>query len=418
MARVRRFSSNPAVFVAALLAMTALTGCMNGKSLLGESAGLRLATYHDDMPVSPAAVAMPSTARVAQSSDSDVQIAPVAATPEVSAWCDYLREDSAAQATIMRAPSLRGSIDDEGEASLAMGLSVTDLVKAKTIEQSAEVRCRRYLAENGLRKLIFLAPQDLTSAGFRAKSKSIEAQHKEIARLRGKAQRALDLGLADQATATAIQVLADQIIADGSAARSQAERRLRDGFGDGGTANVFGAELLRAESDLEDINNRLRTLDAMDVSVSAGWNDDATSAWSNTVDNSFGGKISFSVKLGALAPARRTHEAAAKDARLRAAGEEGGMMWQAAVLHRAHEKALAGLAEQGKSLASAIAKADKLAVMLASTDNPEFEPPLIEVKLQLIKLRADRAGVEGSIAEIRANMRKLDVSQVGMESDP
>ncbi len=114
------------------------------------------------------------------------------------------------------------------------------------------------------------------------------------------------------------------------------------------------------------------------------------------------------MKLGAMNPQRFRHEAAAKDAKLRAIkDEEGGALWQVAVLRRAHERALDGLVQQQAQLDAAIRKAEALAKTLASVDNPDFEPPLVQAKMQLIKLRADRAAVEGSIGEIRETMAKL-----------
>ena len=76
-------------------------------------------------------------------------------------------------------------------------------------------------------------------------------------------------------------------------------------------------------------------------------------------------------------------------------------------MRRAHERAIEGLVQQKGKLDEAIHKAEELSKMLASVDNPEFEPPLIQAKLQLIKLKADRAAVAGSISEIESNMRKL-----------
>ena len=152
----------------------------------------------------------------------------------------------------------------------------------------------------------------------------------------------------------------------------------------------------------------MRTFDAFDVSASVGWNDDVNSDGLATDDQSFNGKISFSMKLGAALPKRFEHEAAAKDAKLRAIrDEEGGALWQVAVLRRAHERAIEGLVQQRGKLDAAISKAEELARMLATVDNPDFEPPLIQAKLQLIKLKADRAAVSGSISEIVGNMKKL-----------
>ena len=152
----------------------------------------------------------------------------------------------------------------------------------------------------------------------------------------------------------------------------------------------------------------MRTLDAMDVTISAGWHDALDVSGVDVNEDSFSGKVSFSMKLGALAPQRFAHEEAARDAKLRAIqDQEGGALWQVAVLRRAHERAISGLVEQSAKMDEAIAKAEKLAKMLASVGNPEFEPPLIQAKLQLIKLRADKAAIVGSIAEIQSNMQRL-----------
>jgi hypothetical protein len=259
-----------------------------------------------------------------------------------------------------------------------------------------------------LQKLIFLSPQGLTASGFKAKHRAIAGQGSEIARLRKKAKTAMRQGLMTQEQSTAVAVLADQILAESNAAKSQSDRRINDGLMPEETARQFGTALVQAESDLEDINSRMRTLDAVDVSASAGWNDDVTDRGFDVTNEAFSAKINMSVKLGALMPQRFAHEEAARDARLRALNEEGGVVWKVAALRRAHERAIEGLQRQERDLAQAIAKAEKLAKMLASVPNPEFEGPLIHAKMQLIKLRADKAGVIGSIAEIRTNLKKLN----------
>lgn len=422
MAHVRRSSSRGRATVrhwaCGIAGVLLLAGCATRGPLLEQFGSLRLATDDSDTPVVPAPVPLRSTVieptgRGAAADDivgSTAAAKPVPVKAELprSHWCDYLREDTAAQTTIMRSPTLSGSIDDDAKTSLSLGLSLTGLAKADLMEQAADVRCQKYLAENGLQKLVFVSPQGLTSAGHRAKLKSIQAQKKDIARLRKRVAEALNDGSMDRERATALNVLADEILAEAEASRSQADRRTETALMPSQSADVYGAALLAAEADLEDINSRMRTFDSIDVSASVGWNDDVTADGFNANDQSFNGKLSFSMKLGAASPRRFEHEAAAKEAKLRAIqGEEGGPLWQVGVLRRAHERALAGLAQQQQQLDAAIRKAEGLAQMLAGVNNPEFVPPLIQARLQLIKLRADRAAVAGSIAEIEANMKKL-----------
>ncbi len=401
MAYAHRFSSRRLKPLVLSVSLLALAGCAATESLLAQ--GLRLNTFEtaaDEQvlaiePVDEKAVAKP-------------KIIAVSAAPEQSAWCEFLREDAAAQSTILRSPSLRGSYSDDGAAGLSLSLSAVDFYKAELTEESAEIRCRRYLAENGLQKLIFLTPQGLTSSGFRAKHKAITAQANEIFRLKSKAKRAMDDGLVTRELATAVSVLADEIQAESNAAKSQADRRIHDGLMPEDTALQFGSALLQSEAELEDINSRMRTLDAMDVSASAGWNDNVTDNGFDVTNQAFSAKINLSVRLGALAPQRFEHEQAAKSAKLRALSEEGGAIWKVAALRRAHQRAIEGLQAQERDLGQAIAKAEKLSKMLASVPNAEFEGPLIHAKMQMIKLRADRAGVIGSIAEIRDNLKKLN----------
>ena len=422
MAAVHRCFSKPVIGVFSLLTAAALSGCAGTSSMLGGGEGLRLTTIEDTQPakmVEPAKknILAPLFKSSILEPKKEVRIVsgpvitPVSDRQRTSAWCDYLREDAAAQSTIMRSPTVSGSLSEDASASVSVGVSLSSFAKADLVEESAEARCRKSLAEGGLQKLIFVSPQGLTAAGHKARFRHIDKQKPEIARLRNKARLAMENGTADRERTTAIELLADSIFADAAESRSQADRRFETGLlpkGRDDNARVLGRELLMAEAELEDINSRMRTFDAMDVTLSAGVSDDLNKDGVDINEDSFSGKLSFSVKLGALAPKRFEHEAAAKEAKLRAIqDQEGGTLWQVGVLRRAHERAIAGLVEQQQKLAEAIAKADKLAKMLASVDNPEFEPPLIQAKLQLIRLRADRAAVADSIAEIQGNMKRL-----------
>ncbi len=417
MAYVRHSSSRPSRLALSAAGLLLLAGCATQGPLLAQLPSLRAATTDADTPVVQAAPALRSTivepagtttSTTTPEAKPKARVVPASAQAPRSHWCDYLREDTAAQTTILRSPTLSGSINDEASASVSLGLSLSSLAKAELMEEASDVRCQKYLAENGLQKLVFVSPQGLTAAGHRAKLKSIEGQKKEIARLRKKVAQALNAGSINRERATAISVLADEILAEADASRSQADRRLETSLMPSSSADAYGAALLAAEADLEDINSRMRTFDAFDVSASVGWNDDVNSEGFATDDQSFNGKISFSMKLGAALPKRFEHEEAAKAAKLRAIkDEEGGALWQVAVLRRAHERAIEGLVQQRGKLDSAIRKAEELARMLAAVDNPDFEPPLIQAKLQLIKLKADRAAVSGSISEIEGNMKKL-----------
>jgi hypothetical protein len=403
----RRSSSSRKATVLVLASVLGMAGCTAGAGLYGPGA-LRLVTL--DSP--PEITASTSKIAGAQTKPDIVQIRPATFTEadEVSesAWCRYLKEDSAAEATILRSPTLSGNVDDSSKAAVSLGVSVSSFTKARLIEEAARVKCRRYLAETGLQKLAFITPQGLTAAGFRAKSNSILVHKADLAELRQQIKYELRRGNINAEKATSLSVLIDEINAEGDAAKSQADRRLADDLEKPLGAAILGEDLLKAEAELEDINNRIRTVDAMDVSVSAGWNDDNLRDGFDVQDDSFSGKVSFSFKLGAVSPQRFAHERRAKEAKLRAIrDQEGGALWEIRMLHKAHQRALSGLAGSRVKLNEALAEALKLVTVLGSVQSPEFIGTLVAAKIQVIRLLADKAAIDGSIEEIEQNMERL-----------
>ena len=384
------------------VALLALAGCAATSGLVDKT-GLRLASLDQE----PSIIAVESPP-LKPSLDDTAIVVPASSDSNLPAWCEHITEDTAAQTTIMRAPTLSGSLTNEANAALTLGMSLSNYLKAGLMETAADARCRRYIAESELQKLIFVSPQGLTASGFSAKAKAVRAKKADIQDLRRKAMAALENGDIDREHATAIAILADQIMAEASYAASQADRRLDAVATPTGNVSILSRDLLAAEAELEDLGNRMRTFDAFDVSASVGWHDDINTDGVNTEAEAFSGKVSFSLKLGAVRPKRFAHEARAKDAKLRAiASGEGGALWQVATLHRAHERAIAGLEDQRTMLGAAIGKAEHLARSLEDADAPDFAGQLWLAKLQLIKLRSDHSAVEGSIAEIRRNMKKL-----------
>jgi hypothetical protein len=390
------------------IAVLALAGCASQSNLLGE--GFRLSILEParevrviksvDTPVlKPTAVGTASAKQL---------ITPVAALPaRLPAWCEYLAEDTAVQTTIMRSPRLSGSTADDGKTSVSLGMSLSDYAKANVLEETAEARCRRYVAETGLQKLVFLSPQGLTSAGFRAKAKTVERRRGDIQALRRNVAKAMADGYLDREKATILMGMADQILAEAGNAKSQADRRTSDLLGSKDRASILGRELLRAEADLEDLNSRMRTFDAVDVSLSAGWSDDITRDKFAIESNGFSGRLSVSMKLGAALPQRFEHEERAKQAKLRAITEEGGALWQVNVLRLAHERAIQGLVESSSKIDDAIGETRKLMSALKGVEAPEFQAAGIQAKFRLIQLESDKAAVQGSIVEIRENMKRL-----------
>jgi hypothetical protein len=148
----------------------------------------------------------------------------------------------------------------------------------------------------------------------------------------------------------------------------------------------------------------------VDVSVSAGWNDLGLRDGFDVQENSFGGKVSVSFKLGAVAPQRFEHERRARDAKLKALQEQvDAPARQVAAQRQAQQQALADLAQSQARLNEMLADTIKLVKVLGSVRSAEFAGTFIAAKIQVIRLLADKAAIDGSIEEIEQNMKRLKI---------
>ena len=174
MVAMPRSSSRSFMPIASALALLTLAGCAATSGLVDKT-GLRLSSL-DQEPRIIAVEDPPLKPTV----DDSVIVVPASNDNLLPAWCEHIVEDTAAQTIIMRSPTLSGSLTDEASASLSLGMSLSSYVKAGLLETAADAKCRRYIAESELQKLIFVSPQGLTAAGFSAKAKSIRASKAEI----------------------------------------------------------------------------------------------------------------------------------------------------------------------------------------------------------------------------------------------
>ncbi len=401
----RRSSSSRTASLFVLTAVLGISGCASRTAMLGLDQPLRLNTIDDTVQAGAAPAPRIETVAATRAS---ADIVPAAAPVEHSAWCDYLAADAAADATILRAPTLGGQVDDAGKNSVSLSLSLSGLRKATLLEESAEARCRRHLAEAGLQKMAFMAPQDLSAAGFRSKARSITAQAANLEKLRVRVKREMNAGYLTADRAAALNAIIDGLYATAAEARSQADRRDTIGAPLAGAAAEYSAALLKAEDDLDAITSEIRTADAFDVSLEAGYSDADLNDGFDSMDEGVSGKVKFSMKLGAFAPQRYEHERRAKAARLAAIrNQEGGVLWQIGALREAHLRAIAGLEDSQARLERAIAETRRFMAVVDSTPEPEFAGASVEARLRLIQLESDRAAVAGSLAEIRSKLKTL-----------
>jgi hypothetical protein len=74
---------------------------------------------------------------------------------------------------------------------------------------------------------------------------------------------------------------------------------------------------------------------------------------------------------------------------------------------KAQEKTLADLQRSQAQLSETLADTIKLVKILGSVRGPEFSGTLVAAKIQVVKLQAEKAAVDGSIDEIRQSLNQL-----------
>jgi hypothetical protein len=297
-------------------------------------------------------------------------------------------------------------VDDSGKLGVSLGVSVSSFTKAKLIEEAAQVKCRSHLAREGLQKRELVAPVGLTAAGYRAKSISILVRKDELAELREQIKYELRRGNITAEKAASLSALIDEINLEGNVAKLQAARPIPV-VAKAPEAGPFGEDLIQAEAELDAINKKIRTAEAVDVSVSAGWDDLGLRDGFDVQENSFGGKVSVSFKLGAMAPQRFAHERRARDAKLRALqGQVNAPDRLIAAQRQAQQQALADLTQSQARLNETLADTIKLVKVLGSVSSPEFSGTFIAAKIQVVRLLAEKAAVDGSIDEIRKTLKR------------
>ncbi len=334
----------------------------------------------------------------------------VAAQSTESSWCTALRESAIANGYILQSPILSSSYDAQGKAEASLLLSYSNFHRAALLKQRADAECHKYMAQTALQHLVFTTPQNLTRAGFRAKADAIDAEKFELARLRQNVRSHMEKGDINREKATALLMLIDQLHADGQSARSQADRRMPSAGQGDKPAHQLGNDLLRAEYDLDQVDSEIRTSENFDVGAQALYSQytDGTPIGANPNSVGFGGKVTFSMKLGVIDPRRFEHERLATAAKLRAIRDESaGPISQARELSSSQQQAIAGLEESRRKLIEAAAEAKHLLATLADVQQSEFDGAKLNARFQILKLKSDQAAVEGSLSEIKRSLHTL-----------
>ncbi len=324
-----------------------------------------------------------------------------------SQWCRYLDNDAAARATILRAPTVSGDINDDGRKSATIAYDVMDVARARLIESTAEAKCRRYQANAALNRIVTVLPTNLTRAGFTEKAKVITARSGNLRAIKTLVQRELKTGNIDRSQATSLTLAADTVLSEGAIASSESAKRQGALAFDIKNVGNLSAQLFKAERDLADINSDIRSADAVSVNLEGGWREGFVQNGVRVQKNSMFGGVKVSVKLGAFNPARKQYEAEAARARaLSLRTEPGGIFWKINELISAHQRGRAGLVSSRNQLVGSRANALRLKTSLPLGD-PVYLARRYKTEIEIIRLDAEIAAVKASIRQLDQNLQKL-----------
>jgi len=324
-----------------------------------------------------------------------------------SSWCTYLTQSAAADATILRAPTVSASINRRGNMGVAVNYDLMSIAKAELIDAAAQAKCRRYTANAALNRMAVAAPNVLSRQGYLAKSRVINQQAKKLRALKTLVRRELVTGDLDRAQATKLLLATDSLIGDGATAASEASKRQGLVAFDLENLTQLSQQLFKAERDLADINSNIRTTDALSVNLGGGWREAGKEAGAIVPKSDFYGGVNFSIKLGALNPARFAYEDAAMRARLRAYRDEpGGVFWKLDELEKAQRQGRSGIARNLSTLVASQAVARRQKSNLPAND-PGFLVLRYGTEIELIRLAAEIAGTRATLAQIDRNIAKL-----------
>lgn len=325
----------------------------------------------------------------------------------VSPWCKYLMRDAAADATILRAPTISGEINDDGRKNATLGYDLVDIARAELTERAARVKCQRHIAQSALTRASIVAPNNLTRAGHREKARIIFANRHRLVAIKALAARELRAGSLDQAQSARLALAVDRLLSDGQSARSEAEKRKGLVAFDLENISELASRLLKAERDLADIKSTMRSADAVSVNLEGGWREGFVQNGVKVQSSSLYGGVKVSMKLGAFNPLRFRHERAAIKARLRAhSTEPGSVFWRLREVTAAHVRARTGLVASARQLRIGLTKAQAL---LRAT--PRHDSAYIVqrqgTQVDIIRLEADLAAARASIRQLDHNLARL-----------
>lgn len=335
------------------------------------------------------------------------QTAAATSSTRDTAWCRYLVSDAEAQAAILASPTLSASSDDDGNGSVNIGMNLLDFRKAELVRESGAAKCDAHSAGRAIEGSLRLAGESTKQAAAGARHAYLASQSNKIDRIVSRARAMTRSGTLTVQQANSVSQERDKLHAMMNTARAEMEKR-----SDMPELNRFAyqgssRQLEEATWRMQSIEQDIRTLDAFDVNLQAGYRfNDGENAVSGQDD--YYAKVKVGVRLGALSPNRIRHEEAALEARLDALNEESsGPLWQSRFAEKSISRSLSGMKAARSNLVDARAKARDTAARLSQADRPELVYAALQAEMAAISIGAEVAAADASIRDLEETRRKI-----------
>jgi len=328
----------------------------------------------------------------------------------LSPQCRRILAETGIETTILRSPTISGSLNTDNDISVGASYDFVDLERANLKEELALARCARNAASAKIAQLLVTSSQSLTRAGYLAKARHLRQSAGKFRRIKQSISNALYNGLMTQLRANLLRQYLAQVVARSSQAEGEAAKRevidriQRQSF------ERLDRDLIEAEQRIQAIESRMRSADSVKLKASVGYSRRGDDSADLTIDRdgSVTAKVTVSMRLGAVYNRRYELEDVAANARLEQLFEKDrGVLWRSEELAKANTLHLRSLKKQRANILSALASAKRNAGRSTTTFEPEMISTQIRARIDILSLQSDLVGLDATIADTDRLNRKL-----------
>ena len=320
----------------------------------------------------------------------------------VSASCRRILAEAGIETTLLRSPTLNGSINSDEDISLGASYDLLDIHRANLTEELAAVRCARDDAAARLAQLLVTSSHSHSQAGYRAKAQHLKASIEEIASIKRAIDNGLEEGDLTVFRATALRQGLRNLEAEAARAEGEAKKRHIVRNIQGQSYKDLDNRLAEAEQRMQEIQQKMRSSDALKFKTSIGYSKRGEGSDDVTIsqDGEVTAKFSVAVRLGAYLPQRYELEDVALKARSAALHEPNrGLLWRSQEAARVNKSVVGSLQQQRAKLTTALAAAQESARAGAGGDQSELLDAVLRGRIEVVRLGAELAAMNATFAD-------------------